>query len=237
MASTSIFSDNTTAGISFAPPSVTLTSANMGINGGLSFDIPLASATMSQNTALSYMSANTQQIGRALAGLVQWGGPQLDLVISSSGAQVSGTANQALGYYAQSLNTSLANIKGISEIGLSNQRYATKKGSKLCFITTAVCEARGLPDDCEELETLRAWRDTNLRCMPGGAALIAIYYRRAPMIVERLKKNPNAENLFREMLTCYIHPAIAAIKAHNHDRAFDLYCALMNFADEESSRA
>ena len=38
-----------------------------------------------------------------------------------------------------------------------------KKILGLCFITTAVCEEEGKPDDCEELTAFRAFRDGYLK--------------------------------------------------------------------------
>ena len=58
-----------------------------------------------------------------------------------------------------------------------------KKFLGLCFITTAVCQSRGLPDDCAELTAFRAFRDGYLRACPDGEALIEEYYRIAPGIV------------------------------------------------------
>jgi hypothetical protein len=55
-----------------------------------------------------------------------------------------------------------------------------------CFLTTATAGTVGLPDDCWELATLRAFRDGWLARHPGGAALTARDYRRAPMLVRRI---------------------------------------------------
>ena len=54
---------------------------------------------------------------------------------------------------------------------------------KLCFITTAVCEAEGKPDDCEELTAFRAFRDDWLLHFPEGKKLVEEYYNIAPGIV------------------------------------------------------
>ena len=53
----------------------------------------------------------------------------------------------------------------------------------LCFITTAVCEAEGKPDDCAELTAFRRFRDGWLSQQPDGPALIEEYYEIAPAIV------------------------------------------------------
>ena len=58
-----------------------------------------------------------------------------------------------------------------------------KKYLGLCFITTAVCEQEGKPDDCAELTAFRAFRDGWLRQCPDGPALIGEYYEIAPAIV------------------------------------------------------
>ena len=58
-----------------------------------------------------------------------------------------------------------------------------KKFLGLCFITTAVCQELGKPDDCEELTAFRAFRDGYPRSPPDGEALIREYYNIAPGIV------------------------------------------------------
>lgn len=75
---------------------------------------------------------------------------------------------------------------------LSKRIKAAKKdrprssGKEGCFLTTACCVYRGLPDDCHELECLRSFRDNVLATSTEGRALIAEYYQFAPLIVERL---------------------------------------------------
>lgn len=44
--------------------------------------------------------------------------------------------------------------------------FRKKKFLGLCFITTAVCEAEGKPDDCAELTAFRAFRDGYLKAQP-----------------------------------------------------------------------
>ena len=56
-------------------------------------------------------------------------------------------------------------------------------GKKGCFITTAACELRGLPDDCHELRVLRRFRDDVLVTSREGRALVEEYYRVAPRLV------------------------------------------------------
>jgi hypothetical protein len=67
-----------------------------------------------------------------------------------------------------------------------------------CFLTTACCEYKGLPDDCEELTILRQFRDTFV-----PRELIDIYYKIAPAIVERIKYDKVVlEYIYRTIQDC-----------------------------------
>ena len=69
----------------------------------------------------------------------------------------------------------------------SGKNRDKKKGSG-CFITTAACAYRGLPDNCAELQALRDFRDNELMLTQRGSKLVSEYYRIAPDIVGNLKK-------------------------------------------------
>lgn len=77
-----------------------------------------------------------------------------------------------------------------------------------CFITTATCGAVGLSDDCWELSTLRRFRDGWLAGQDGGAEDIARYYREAPAVAARLKRDRKA--LLRLYWTRIVPSALAA---------------------------
>ena len=49
---------------------------------------------------------------------------------------------------------------------------------KYCYITTAVCETFGKPDNCYELNLFRTFRDTYLASSTEGEAVIDEYYKR-----------------------------------------------------------
>ena len=84
---------------------------------------------------------------------------------------------------------------------------------KLCYITTAVCESQGKPDDCYELETLRGYRDTYLLSTEDGRKLVNEYYNIAPTIVNRISKCENSGELYEEICKDYISPCIRMIEA------------------------
>lgn len=69
-----------------------------------------------------------------------------------------------------------------------------------CLLTTACVEYAGLPDNCEELEVMRWFRDTYVRSLPSGKQLLAEYYAIAPQIVQRIKSQPNATEVLERLL-------------------------------------
>lgn len=88
-----------------------------------------------------------------------------------------------------------------------------KKILGLCFITTAVCRSRGLPDDCAELTAFRAFRDGYLRTCPDGAALIDEYYNIAPAIVTCIDLCENSSEKYEDIRTTYLDACYADILA------------------------
>lgn len=75
-----------------------------------------------------------------------------------------------------------------------------------CFLTTACTEAKGLPDNCIELETLRHFRDNYMMNTPDGKADIAHYYKMAPSIVNAINNSPDAKKYGRVFMTnWYVH--------------------------------
>ena len=91
--------------------------------------------------------------------------------------------------------------------------FRKKKFLGLCFITTAVCEAEGKPDDCAELTAFRAFRDGYLRSQPDGAALIEEYYRVAPTIVMCIDVCGDRAERYAAIRRQYLQPCYDALQA------------------------
>lgn len=69
-----------------------------------------------------------------------------------------------------------------------------------CFITTAVCQTLGAPDDCKELTMIRNFRDTRLKpLMEDGELLVKEYYRIGPMVVDAIKEDENASEIYTRL--------------------------------------
>ena len=101
-----------------------------------------------------------------------------------------------------------------------------------CYITTAVCEFSGKPDDCDELTTLRRFRDTYMSSTPLLLAQVDEYYREAPKVVEAINHLPaeTRAHVYTTMRDNYITPAVVCIKEGSPEKAYLLYSLMFQYA-------
>lgn len=96
-------------------------------------------------------------------------------------------------------------------------------GSEGCFLTTACVDVKGLPGDCEELETLRKYRDTYLKNRENGWEDVNMYYDVAPRIVANINKLPNAKEIWENMYEDLVIPCVKLIKEGKNEETYMLY--------------
>lgn len=106
------------------------------------------------------------------------------------------------------------------------REFTQKSGSSSsCFLTSACVSAKGLPDNCDELTTLRKYRDEYLSQSTDGKALIEEYYRIAPSIVKQIELAPNKlaiyDQLYTDILEC-VHLIKNNLFIEARDRYIDL---------------
>jgi hypothetical protein len=106
------------------------------------------------------------------------------------------------------------------------QAMEKRKECQACFVTTACCEIVGLPDDCFELSTLRAFRDGPLRLMPGGAADIGQYYRVAPLILSAIEAR-SERHILKGVYFLYVLPCAIAARFGFNQLARWIYTKMM----------
>ncbi len=99
--------------------------------------------------------------------------------------------------------------------------------TKLCYITTAVCESLGKEDDCYELKMLRDYRDNYLAMQAGGKELIEQYYDIAPTIVNRINKCDDAKDIYRNIYVTYLSPCISTIEKEDNKTCKTIYINMM----------
>lgn len=102
-------------------------------------------------------------------------------------------------------------------------RYKAEHSSGGCFLTSACVEAKGLPDDCYELTTLRMFRDEYLAKQECGKCEIAHYYSVAPKIVEQIKRDPDAPRILDQIYNELVVPCIIHIEQKQFSAAHQLY--------------
>jgi len=119
----------------------------------------------SQNTAFNPINAINQAGNTSTNfGLSQFNPTQANATLSTPFSFASSFGNQLAGVSSASKGTT-----------------TSQNASGGCYLTTACCEYKGLPDDCEELEVLRKFRDEYV-----PAVLVVEYYKTAPSIVPML---------------------------------------------------
>lgn len=96
-----------------------------------------------------------------------------------------------------------------------------------CFITTAVCENFGKPDDCYELTMFRKFRDGWLAAQPDGESLIVEYYAIAPKIVAKINRLPNAAQVYENLWHKYLAPCLDLIERGDNMTCKQIYVEMM----------
>jgi hypothetical protein len=111
----------------------------------------------------------------------------------------------------------------------SENAYYSSSGG--CFLTTACCVYKGLPDDCHELETLRFLRDTYLKKTSFGESLIKNYYDTAPAIVDKINALDNRDEIYDKIYE-RITTVVKLIEQRKNDDAVCEYVSIMLWVDK-----
>lgn len=111
--------------------------------------------------------------------------------------------------------------------------YKHQSSSSSCFLTSACVSAKGLPDDCYELQVLRNYRDNWLAKAEGGLAAISHYYIVAPKIVAAIDKLAERSEIYEMIYNKMIKPCVEFIEQKKYQDAFELYKGMtLQLADE-----
>lgn len=107
--------------------------------------------------------------------------------------------------------------------GAASNKYhgGGKKGG--CYVTSACVEARGLPDNCSELTTLREFRDNYLAHHENGREMIQSYYDTAPKIVEAIDNSADAKQVYEGLYGNLVQKCVGLIRKGNNEEALENY--------------
>lgn len=94
-----------------------------------------------------------------------------------------------------------------------------------CYLTTACVVAKNLPDDCDELQTLRNFRDTYMRSTAEGEADVKEYYAVAPKIVSAINNLApcTAHEIWVDLYNDLVLTCCKLIKDGKKEEAYKIY--------------
>lgn len=106
----------------------------------------------------------------------------------------------------------------------SNDFRKSKEAEKSdCYLTTAMCKVLGKEDDCEELETLRSFRDNYMKKDKNYQTMLEDYRIVGPYLSGKIMKDENKENIANVMNDFYIKSAISYINEQEYEEAVEIY--------------
>ncbi|MFO1027525.1 MAG: YopT-type cysteine protease domain-containing protein [Acetobacteraceae bacterium] len=122
--------------------------------------------------------------------------------------------------YWQDVQTEFGSVP--AAYGLASVGVVPSKKKKKCLLATAACASIGLPEECDELERLRQFRDEVVARLPEGRESIAQYYAMAQDVVPSFHDG-GAQPLLQEIYQSIVRPAAASVAASDNAEAIRLF--------------
>ena len=123
-------------------------------------------------------------------------------------------------YSKPNSHSSSGSFSGGSNFGGGNSSGSNEGG---CYLTTACVVSKGLPDDCDELQTLRIFRDSYLISLDNGKEQVEEYYHMAPSVVSAINKGKNSSEIWSLVYDELVAPCVQMIKSGQNDSAYNHY--------------
>lgn len=95
-----------------------------------------------------------------------------------------------------------------------------------CYLTTAMCNILGYPDDNYYLQTLRTFRDTVLQKDFKYIPLLLSYDTIGPQIAFELQKDENKVEIATNLFNKFITASVSAIENNKTNDAVNIYVAM-----------
>jgi hypothetical protein len=97
------------------------------------------------------------------------------------------------------------------------------EGDDDCYLTTVCVNYLGKDDACNELQTLRSFRDTYVRTTEKGEEWVRAYYKTAPSIVKKINESEFRDQILEKMYVGLVLPTLSLIDEGEEQKAMDYY--------------
>ena len=158
---------------------------------------------------------------------------------ATKGADIGGDIGSIFGGAGEAAGRAIGGVFGTvfgTVVGVGKTAIGGIFGGAGCYITTAICEEYGKPDDCYELTAFRSFRDNWLINQPDGKELIDRYYKTAPAVVELINNQKNRTEIYRYLNDTYLTKCLGYIEAGENEKCKDLYVDMMEYLYEEQRK-
>jgi hypothetical protein len=152
--------------------------------------------------------------------------------MSSGGANQYLSPFQALSQYGSTIGapTVLGSGSALGNSWGANQASGSSSGGGVCYITTAITESLGEPDDGPTLTKLRAFRDSYMSKTRARTNMLRKYYAEAPTIVGKIDKSPESGRFYKLLYDKYLKEIVEHIDNDEPEEALKKYTHMVNFA-------
>lgn len=127
------------------------------------------------------------------------------------------------GYHYDDCPVYRGRAESLKEAEASSSSSSSSSSSDGCYLTSACVVSRNLPDDCEELRTLRLFRDRYMLPSPEMKKDVEEYYRVAPGIVTAIDRSEDPAAVWQKIYDELIVPCVRLIKGGDYEQTYRKY--------------
>lgn len=150
-----------------------------------------------------------------------------ETVYYSSSNKTGGTHLKKARIYKNELQVKNEDDKWVAATAVTLCSTINSNKSSGCFISTAVYSATGLGDQCEQLMTLRQFRDDIISKDPCTRHLIDEYYKIAPEICCKIESNPMRDEIYKSA-HADLDIIISLIRSEKFSDAIEKYALMID---------
>ena len=122
-------------------------------------------------------------------------------------------------HYIKLSNTNSSDIDNIVYVNSDEYRYDNTEAYQCCIVTACI-KAKGLPDDCYELKTLRNFRDEYIKSLFDGKEIVSNYYDIASIILNKIYEVPNSNEIFLDIYSDLVLKSVTLIENNKNQQTF-----------------